>query len=189
MPPPSSNFLGQTFKTFLFAATLPITLPIMMYKFIKGDMSFLNKIDPFNFGNFSNYQDPRSQQSYYQDPRGQQSYYQEYHYQQPNNSYGKRMEWIHIPGMGWQYVEVEVDDGRNQEQYSRFYEDFEDFFENSRRQQYQDYHHQQQQQYQQYHQQQQQQQQQWNYEDIFGTRTGMSRQEALRVLGLKYDFF
>ena len=54
--------------------------------------------------------------------------------------------------------------------------DFEDFFENAQRQQQQQY---------QYHQQQQQQQQSWSYEDLFGNRSGMTRQEAYRVLGLQ----
>ena len=34
--------------------------------------------------------------------------------------------------------------------------------------------------------QQQQQQQQWNYDDMFGNRSGMSRQEAYKVLGLQW---
>lgn len=51
-----------------------------------------------------------------------------------------------------------------------YYEDFEDFFENARREYTK--------------QQQQQQQQQRSYEDIFSNRSGMSRQEAYRVLGI-----
>ena len=55
------------------------------------------------------------------------------------------------------------------QQRQQFYEDFEDFFKNAQYQ-YQD----------------QSQRQGWNYEDVFnGGRTGMSRQEAYRVLGLK----
>ena len=57
-----------------------------------------------------------------------------------------------------------------QRQQQQFYEDFEDFFKNA-----------------QYQYQNQNQKQGWNYEDVFnGGRTGMSRQEAYKVLGLKY---
>lgn len=74
---------------------------------------------------------------------------------------------ITLRDLQWAYVT-----NRNQgnQNYDNFYQDFEDFFENAQRQ----------------YNQQQQQQQSWNYEDIFGTRTGMSRQEAYKVLGLQY---
>lgn len=157
IPPPSSGLFGQTLKTFIFAATLPITLPIALYKFIKGDVGFFNKWDPFDFN--------KNQQQYY---------YQDRHYEQPyentqyqsNQGYGRRMEWRHIPGFGWQYVEVEYGPRDNFYESSHFYEDFEDFFQNSQQQQ-------------------QQQQQSWNYEDIFGNHTGMTKQEAYKVLGLQ----
>ena len=159
IPPRSSGLLGQTLKTFVFAATLPLTIPYFVYKFIRGDLSFLNKWDPFDFKK-------NNQQYYYQDPR-----YDNYHYDdsqyQDNRGYGRRMEWRHIPGFGWQYVEVEYGprDHYYENNYTH-YEDFEDFFRSSQQQQ-------------------QQQQQSWNYEDIFGTQSGMTRQEAYKILGLQ----
>ena len=96
------------------------------------------------------------------------------------------MVWSYIPGIGWRYVEMDYDSSGNtytyefvqhcrhangDANYHNFYQDFEDFFQNS---------------YNQYNQQQQQQQQQsWSYDDIFGNRSGMSRQEAYQVLGLQ----
>ena len=89
------------------------------------------------------------------------------------------MEWQYVPGFGWRYVEVEYgpdgpsQNSQNSQNSQTYYEDFEDFFENARR----EYTRQQQQ---------QQQQQQWNYDDMFGNRSGMSRQEAYKVLGLQW---
>lgn len=169
MPPPSSGLLAQTVKTFVLAAALPITLPVMLYKAIKGKPS-ADPFDPFNMFNSSNgyygQQDPRYQQGY----TNENPYYQQ-NYQDSNRGYGKRMEWQYIPGFGWRYVEVEYGPDNGYANGSNYYEDFEDFFENARRQQ----------------QQQQQQQQSWNYEDIFGNRSGMSRQEAYKILGLQYS--
>ena len=42
MPPPSQGLLATTMKTFLVAATLPITFPYFIYKMIKGDLRFDN---------------------------------------------------------------------------------------------------------------------------------------------------
>ena len=69
------------------------------------------------------------------------------------------------------WMEITNRNGQGQQTYDNFYQDFEDFFENAQRQ----------------YGQQQQQQQSWSYDDIFGTRTGMSRQEAYKVLGLQYE--
>lgn len=81
------------------------------------------------------------------------------------------MEWQHIPGFGWRYVEVEYGpQDRTYGNNSNYYEDFEDFFENAQRQQ-------------------QHQQQSWNYEDIFGNRSGMSKQEAYKILGIQFGLF
>ena len=156
IPPPSSGLLAQTMKTFLFAATLPITFPFFLYKLIKGDWRSFQNFDPF--GSFGGFQ---------QDPR-----YQQYSTTRQNNGYGKRMEWQYVPGFGWRYVEVEYGPEQQGQTNQTYYEDFEDFFENARREYTK--------------QQQQQQQQQWNYDDMFGNRSGMSRQEAYKVLGLQW---
>ena len=67
----------------------------------------------------------------------------------------------------------------NTHSYEQFYQNFEDFFKNSQ-EQYNNYQRQRQQQ------QQQQQQQGWSYEDFFnGGKSGMTRQEAYKILGLK----
>lgn len=55
MPPPSQGILGPMVKTFLFAAALPITLPIFLYKLAKGDFKRMNS-DPFQgFGGFNGF--------------------------------------------------------------------------------------------------------------------------------------
>ena len=54
MPPPSTGLIGATLKTFLFAATLPITFPYFIYKMVKGELN----MDPFSSmgGQYSNAQ-------------------------------------------------------------------------------------------------------------------------------------
>ena len=55
MPPPSQGIIGPMVKTFLFAATLPVTLPILIYKYIKGDFKRVNS-DPFGgFNGFNGF--------------------------------------------------------------------------------------------------------------------------------------
>ena len=78
MPPPSQGIVGPMVKTFLFVATLPITLPILIYKFVKGDFKRVNSdpfggFNPFNgFGGFNNgfnnenpYSNTTEQHTYY----------------------------------------------------------------------------------------------------------------------------
>lgn len=156
IPPPSTGMLVQTMKTFLFAATLPITFPFILYRLFRGDWRGYQNFDPF--GSFGGYQ---------QDPR-----YQQYSTTRQNSGYGRRMEWQYVPGFGWRYVETQYGPEQQGQDNQSYYEDFEDFFENARRE---------------YTKQQQQQQQQRSYEDIFSNRSGMSRQEAYRVLGLQLE--
>ncbi|KAK8815696.1 hypothetical protein WA538_004821, partial [Blastocystis sp. DL] len=161
MPPPSTGLLGATLKTFLFAATLPITFPYFIYKMVKGELN----MDPYG-----------SRGGPYTNTQNSQETSREYSRTENPGGYGRRMVWSYIPGIGWRYVEMDYDSNGNTQtngdaNYHNFYQDFEDFFQNS-------YQYQQQQQ-------QQQQQQSWNYDDIFGNRSGMSRQEAYKVLGLQ----
>ena len=147
----------------------------MLYKFIKGDTRPFTNFDPSSNGYYNSQQNSYQNynQSYNQNPY-QNSYQQSY--QSNNRGYGRRMTWQYVPGFGWRYVEEEYGpQGQNttNSNYNNFYEDFEDFFENAQRQQ------------QQYQYNQQQQQQSWSYEDLFGNRSGMTRQEAYRVLGLQ----
>lgn len=100
-------------KTFLFAATLPITFPFILYRLFRGDWRGYQNFDPF--GSFGGYQ---------QDPR-----YQQYSTTRQNSGYGRRMEWQYVPGFGWRYVETQYGPDQQGQDNQSYYEDFEDFFE------------------------------------------------------------
>lgn len=99
MPPPSGGFLSDFVKSFLFAVTLPISLPYFLYKLVKGDLQNYQSQEWFrdNGSGNPNYQNYQSYQSY------QSNAYQDY---QSNRDYGRRMEWTYVPGFGWRYSEV-----------------------------------------------------------------------------------